>query len=289
MFLKFRFWGDLSRLLLPPLGELVTCTVYKYEQNDQHFHVALRCFQGSWSTLCVSQYCQTKDRFSNPFTWRKNLISLQMYLLFKSENSTLLWCYIVYRRFEGLQYPRNAQNYSPVYNALHRRLKHPCFWNTTLCRAAYKQHFPKSLLHSSSEQSKPSSWTTMKMDRSSSETTAPIHNVINSHLKTCFSDYRRRKHLPLTDTSLEHTVQHADGSAVHTRSPSHLNSGKRNRQWQRRSRNAKFYITDIKRGYPITNYEWTFYLGAVLKDLTYIWKYVRIRKTTKFVSLHIPT
>ena len=32
-------------------------------------------------------------------------------------------------------------NYSPVYNTLHRRIEHSCFWNTTLCRAAYRQHF----------------------------------------------------------------------------------------------------------------------------------------------------
>ena len=40
----------------------------------------------------------------------------------------------MYRRFEGLQYPRNAQSYSSVYNTFHRRLKHSCFWNTTLRR-----------------------------------------------------------------------------------------------------------------------------------------------------------
>jgi len=108
------------------------------------------------------------------------------------------------------------------------------------------------------------------MERSSSETTAPIHDVINSHLNTRYSDYRQRKQLPLTDTSLEHTVQHADGTAVHTRSPSHLNSDKRNWQWQRQSRIAKSDITDIKRWYPLTNQEWTFYIGAVLVDLTYI-------------------
>jgi hypothetical protein len=103
----------------------------------------------------------------------------------------------VYRRFEGLQYPRNAHSYSPFYSALHRRLKHPCFWNTTLCRVVYRQNFPKGLLHSSSEHSKPSSWTTIKMEISTSETTATIHDVINSHLNTRFSDYRQRKHLIL--------------------------------------------------------------------------------------------
>jgi hypothetical protein len=84
-------------------------------------------------TLHVSQYCQPKDRFSNSFTWRNNLISL--------ENSSLLWCYIVYRRFEGFQYLRNAQSYLPVRTALHRRLENSFFWNTTLCRAVYRQYF----------------------------------------------------------------------------------------------------------------------------------------------------
>jgi len=34
--------------------------------------------------------------------------------------------------------------------------------------------------------------------------------------------------------------------------------------------NCKIPQTDIKRWYPLTNQEWTFYIGAVLEDLTYI-------------------
>jgi len=109
------------------------------------------------------------------------------------ENSSLLWCYILYRRFEGLQYPRNAQSYLPVYSALHRRLKHSCFRNTTLCRAVYigniSEEFAAFIFRAVQ---------TLFLDYHEDGKKLLRNNVINTH----FSDYRERKQLPLTVTLL---------------------------------------------------------------------------------------